>query len=145
MAVNYKIRYSGHALPTEHTIVDDTETAKAIHDTIGKGIGGDTELESGTITANITAYQYDPTASYVSLSTIIGSTVTGIDFLYFEIIDRDKSYPSVYMKLGTLEAVRLTDRQDFSLLRLNNYSSDDIYFKSRVAKETIEILVGKEA
>jgi hypothetical protein len=145
MPQGYKIQYAGHFIPTEHTIDGDDETTRDIHGTIGKGISGQNEIASGVLTANVVEYEHVTTTSYVTLSTIIGSTVTGIDLLYIEILEvADRAFPQVYYRLNGTEVGKLTAVMDFSLLRLKAYSSDDIAFKSAEAGERLEILVGKE-
>ena len=135
MAISFKLKYSASATPIETIQATDTsQTVSLVHSSIDKSIGGGSELACGATATNVKYEEYETTPAGVSLNTIVGDTITGIDFLIVKIKsakDAAADDPNLFLDISDDSYPnRLDGVGDCCMLRLNGLAGADIKLKS---------------
>lgn len=155
MATNYKIRYSGSAIPTEEVaLADGTTISYNIHSNIDKILGSSITKDFGTASTEVLYDTYLTTTTPVALSAaaILNST-PDMGFLFMKIVSAGSSgTPDVLMSIDgatATQSIMLKGVGDFLMIpfadNILTITASSIKISSSGATEVanVEILVGK--
>jgi len=154
VATTFKIQYAGNVTPIEEPQLTDTDdTARAIHSSIDKAMGGGDEISCGATSTNVNYKSYTTSTGYVALNNAnifnTGNMGSVIDFLAFAITaTSDSGTPDLVVSLdsGTTDHLKLKDVGDVSILRVNALNGTQVQVKSSAgATCTVDILYGLES
>ena len=152
MATTFKINYSASATPIEEIQATDTSnTARIVHSSIDKSIGGSKEISCASTATNVAYVDYTTSQTVTTtLSDALGGAKTGIDFLMIKIREAGSSgTPDVTLRLGTGDTSphKLSGVGDVMLLRPSAWASADfeIFSSGATAIAKVDILYGMES
>ena len=150
MATTFKINYSASATPIEEIQATDTSnTARIVHSSIDKSIGGSKEISCASTATNVAYVDYTTSqTNTTTLSDALGGAKTGIDFLMIKIreaVDSDGDCDAI-ITIGSQVSSKLIKVGDVVLLRPDAVAGSNLKIKSTAGKLCkVDILWSKEA
>lgn len=150
MATTFKINYSASATPIEEIQATDTSnTARIVHSSIDKSIGGSKEISCSTTSTNVAYKDYTTTATATTtLDAITSLTLTGLDFLMVKIREAGSSgTPDVTVEIGGQIASKIIGVGDVCVLRPSGAAGNtiEIFSSGATTVAKVDILYGMES
>lgn len=151
MARNFILQVKTSVIPVEVLTLDDaTQSSRKQHSNIDRNVGGSIEIDCGSTDTNINVKStYLTTTGAETIDTIFSDTITGIDFLYVEILSAgDGGTPDVQISLdGTNYRHTFSGVGNFEQLRPSGKAGTAIKIKSSGATTVanVRIIIGLEA
>ncbi len=146
----FKVDYSASATPIEETLqTDTTQSSTMLHTSIDKSIGGGKVISCGATATNVFYQDYTTTTTTTAtLTSIVSTTPTGIDFIMVKIREAGSTgTPDCSVELSGVVCAKLSGVGDVCILRPVGLAGTAVEIFSSGATELakVDILFGIES